>query len=132
MTISVLEQNFKALGNALDRLKEALDAPPDEKRFVIDSTIHRFEFCFELFWKNFKNLVEQQGKEALSPRQAISEAYIMKWFDDEKIWLNMLKDRKLMSHTYKEINANAIYKRIISYYPELRKTYDFLQNKFNL
>jgi predicted nucleotidyltransferase len=82
MTASVIEQNFTALGNALERLKEAVEETPDEKRFIIDSTIHRFEFSFELFWKNFKNLAEQQGKEALSPRQAISAAYMLKWFDD--------------------------------------------------
>lgn len=128
MAIPALIQNFKDLGEALERLKEALDAPPDENRFVIDSTIHRFEFCIELFWKNFKNLVEREGKEALSPRQAVSEAYMMKWFDNDKIWLSMLKDRNIMSHTYKEVNADAVYKRIKKYYPEMKKTYDFLKS----
>lgn len=69
--------------------------------------------------KNFENLVAQQGKEALSPRQAIAEAYRMKWFDNETIWLSMLRDRNLSSHTYKIVNANRIYKNIKEYYPEM-------------
>jgi len=132
MSIPVWIQNFKDLGEALKRLKEALDAPLDEQRFAIDTSIHRFEFCIELFWKNFKNLVEREGKEALSPKQAISEAYALKWFDDEKIWLNMLKDRNVTSHTYKKVNADAIYQRIKQYYPEMKKIYDRLNEIIKL
>ncbi|MDK3160665.1 hypothetical protein QPK87_29520 [Kamptonema cortianum] len=42
-------QNFSDLGEALGRLKEILDAPLDERRFIMDATIQRFEFCIELF-----------------------------------------------------------------------------------
>lgn len=125
------DQNFKDLGEALERLKEALQAAPDKNRFVIDSTIHRFEFCIQLFWKNFKNLLKTEGKEALSPKESISQAYMMKWFDNETIWLSMLKDRNLTSHTYKVVNADVVYERIKQYYPELQKTYDFLKKKYN-
>lgn len=128
----VIEQNFIDLGNALERLHEALVALPDKNGFVIDSTIHRYKYCIALFWKNFKNFVEMEGKEVFSPKQATSEAYRMKWLQDEKIWLNMLLDRNLMSHTYKQVNADAIYERIKEYYPEMRQTYDFLKERFKL
>ncbi|MDI9637241.1 hypothetical protein QM565_15990 [Geitlerinema splendidum] len=54
-------QNFSDLGEALGRLKEILDAPLDERRFIMDATIQRFEFCIELFCKNFANFVEREG-----------------------------------------------------------------------
>ena len=48
---------FSDLGETLDRLKEILDAPLDEHRFIMDGTIRRFRFCIELFWKIFSNFV---------------------------------------------------------------------------
>jgi nucleotidyltransferase substrate binding protein (TIGR01987 family) len=111
------------LGEALDRLHEALSEPVDAKRYMIDATIQRFEFCIELFWKNFKNLAEKEGREILSPKQALAAAFQLKWINDEKIWLEMLHDRNLTSHTYKKVFADRIYQNIKVYYPELRIAY---------
>jgi len=121
---------FSDLGETLDRLKEILDAPLDEHRFIMDGTIRRFRFCIELFWKIFSNFAEMEGKEVLSPRQAISQAYQMKWFDNETLWLDMLKDRNVMSHTYKKIKADAVYERIKRYYPEMKSTHEKLKKLY--
>lgn len=126
-----LKQNFKDLGEALERLHEALEAPIDPARLAIDATIQRFEFSIELFWKNFRSLVELQGKEALSPRQALSQAYQLKWFDDEQLWLAMLNDRNATSHTYKKIKADKVYQNIKKYYPEMKLVYERLKSLFN-
>lgn len=130
MTDPLWMQNFSDLGEALERLKEILEAPLDEHRFIMDGTIQRFEFCIELFWKNFANFAEMEGKEVLSPRQAISQAYQMKWFDNETLWLEMLKDRNIMSHTYKKVKADAVYERIKTYYPEMKTTYESLKKLY--
>ena len=127
-----IKQNFYDLAEALERLREALAAPVDKERLIIDATIQRFEFSIELFWKNFKNLAELQGKEALSPRQALSQAYQLKWFDDEQLWLAMLNDCNATSHTYKKVKADKVYQNIKNYYPEMKSTYDRLQKLFNL
>lgn len=124
------KQNFYDLGEALERLGEAISAIPDEHRFVIDASIQRFEFCIELFWKNFKNLAKMEGKEVLSPKQSLSTAFQMKWIDDEKMWLNMLQDRNITSHTYKKFNADIIYSHIKAYYPTLRTTYNSLKERY--
>jgi nucleotidyltransferase substrate binding protein (TIGR01987 family) len=129
MTEPVWRQNFQDLGDALDRLSDILAAPVDKDRFIIDGTIQRFEFCIELFWKNFKNLLELEGKEALSPKQAVAQAYQMKWFDQEALWLSMLNDRNITSHTYKKYKADAVYQRIKTYYPEMRATYELLTRR---
>ena len=126
---SLKSEILKNLGEALNRLKESIEAPIDPHRFVIDAAIQRFEFSIELFWKVFKILLEAEGKEILSPRQAISQAFQMKWFANETLWLNMLRDRNLTSHTYKKIKADEIYQNIKLYYPEMQKIYNDLLKK---
>jgi nucleotidyltransferase substrate binding protein (TIGR01987 family) len=125
-----LEQNFKDLNEALQCLKESLIETPDPKQFIIDATTRRFKLCIELFWKNFKNLLEKEGKETLSPRQSISQAYQMQWFDNEQLWLKMIDDRNATSHTYKKVKADQIYQNIKQYYPEMKKTYEKLQKVY--
>ena len=41
------------LSTALNRLDEALALPPDTP-LLVDGTMQRFEFCFELAWKSLK------------------------------------------------------------------------------
>ena len=131
MTEPRWKQNFADLGEALERLKEALETPIDEHRVIMDGTIQRFEFCIELFWKNFKNFLEKEEREVLSPRDAVAQAYQMKWFDNEKIWLKMLHDRNVMSHTYKKEKADNVYARIKTYYPEMQAIYEKLKQIYD-
>ena len=42
-----IQQKLNNLGNAIARLREALDEPP-ENPLLVDETIQRFEFTFEL------------------------------------------------------------------------------------
>lgn len=53
-------QSIDNLGQALARLREALDEPPSNS-LLIDGTIQRFEFVIELFWKTFKRVLELSG-----------------------------------------------------------------------
>lgn len=122
--------NFNDLGEALERLKEALETPLDNHRLVMDATIQRFEFCIELYWKNFKNFLEREEREVLSPRDAVAQAYQMKWFDNEKLWLKMLHDRNAMSHNYEKDIADEVYARIKTYYPEMKSIYDKLKKLY--
>ncbi|MDF3048134.1 MAG: Nucleotidyltransferase substrate binding protein [Candidatus Midichloriaceae bacterium] len=112
----------------LDKFKKALisleaiyDKPMQEDRSNIDATIQRFEFTFELFWKSLKDLFYEQGIELNYPKEVIKQAYANKLLDDESIWLQMLKDRNLTSHTYDEVLADEIFKNIKLYTPLFRK-----------
>jgi len=131
MTVPRWKQNFIDLGDALERFKEALETPLEENSLVMDGTIHRFEFCIELFWKNFKNFVEREERQVISPRDAVSQAYQMGWFDDEKMWLNMLKDRSALSHDYNKEKADDVYIRIKTYYPAMQVAYDKLKTLYD-
>lgn len=43
------KESFESLGDALSRLEEAINLPLDDRRIILDATIQRFEFTFELF-----------------------------------------------------------------------------------
>lgn len=98
-------------GSALRRLEEALALPRDLP-LLLDGTMQRFEFCFELAWKSLKlALAEREGLEVASPRQALQRAFALGWIEEEA-WLRMLQDRNLSSHTYRQPLADEIFSRI--------------------
>ncbi len=101
-----LKHRLADLERALARLNDAARLPPDTP-LLVDGTIQRFEFAFELFWKTLKILLEQEHEEAVFAKQVLSKAYQAGWIDNEKLWINMLEDRNLTSHTYNEELADA-------------------------
>ncbi|MCE5294240.1 MAG: nucleotidyltransferase substrate binding protein [Chlamydiales bacterium] len=120
------QASFEALGDALERLEEALKIPLDTHGIVVDATIQRFEFTFELFWKTLKKFMYREGLEVKTPRETLQTAYQLKWIDDEEKWLAMLNDRNETSHIYDEAMAKRIYENIKSYMPLFKATYDHL------
>jgi nucleotidyltransferase substrate binding protein (TIGR01987 family) len=122
MNDRVLKQLFDDLGRSLDRLGEALTIPEDEP-LAIDGTIQRFEFTFDLFWKAVRRLLARQGIEANSPKAVLQQAYRLGWLDDEQAWLDMLNDRNLTSHTYREPLALEIYRRLPVHHEAMRTAY---------
>jgi nucleotidyltransferase substrate binding protein (TIGR01987 family) len=121
---------LREFGHALDRLQEALGRNAEIDSLVVDASIQRFEFCVELAWKCLKKLLEAEGEEAKTPRQALQKAYAAQWIGQETIWLEMLTDRNLTSHTYREDLAREIYSRIPGYYSALRSLYQFLITRY--
>lgn len=112
----------------LEKFKKALVAlediylkPTQVDRANIDATIQRFEFTFELAWKFLKDYFFEKGLELNYPKEVIQQAFMARIIDDESIWVKMLRDRNMTSHTYDEKLADEIYLRIKLYVPELRK-----------
>lgn len=95
-----------------------------DDRANIDATIQRFEFTFELAWKFLKDYLLEQGIELNYPKEVIQEVFSVNLIDNEEVWIQMLKDRNMTSHTYNEKLADEIYIRIKSYVPELRNLLD--------
>ncbi len=126
------QQSLLNLGHAIDRLKEVVDQEEDEQGILVDAAIQRFEFCIELFWKTIKRLLQYEGVISSTPKEVLKHAFQQHWFDDEMIWIGMLEDRNKTSHIYEEATALAIFKRIKNaYYPEFRRTYDFLKYRYS-
>jgi nucleotidyltransferase substrate binding protein (TIGR01987 family) len=124
-----IKNKIKNLSNALARLEEVCQQPLDKNNIVLDATVQRFEFTYELFWKTLKLLLEEEGIIATTPKGVLREAYQVQWIADEKLWLTMLEDRNRTSHIYSEKEAAAIYERIKLYFPEMKKVFDELCSK---
>ena len=100
----------KALDNARRALAqlEAFLATPVEDDRDRAGVIQAFEFTFECVWRLLKHAGEVQGLGAASPKRALSVGYRLGLIDDESLWLEMLRDRNLTSHTYNTEIAAAI------------------------
>ena len=125
-------ERIKDLGNAIERLNEAIE---DSKTYKLetlkDAVIQRFEFSLKLSCKALKNYLNSQGiVEANTPKQTIKEAFGVGILDNGLIWLDMLNDRNLTSHTYNQADANEIYESIVNiYYKEMLANFEFLKTK---
>ncbi len=98
--------------NCLQRLEEILNRDAKKDPDLIDGTIQRFEFTFEIAWKLMREILVDRGVSGNSPKMTIKESFREKFFKDGDGWIKMLEDRNLTSHTYKQDLAKEIYERI--------------------
>ena len=121
------EERKQELLNATERLKEALQET--ESDIVIDGTLHRFEFTFELAWKTMKDYLEYIGiiQGIGSPREIIKTAYENGIIEDGDNWIKMMLARNSLSHLYDEEKSREIYIEIKEIYFKLLQE---LNNKF--
>lgn len=101
---------------ALARLAEAAGQDAAGNDIIVDGTIQRFEFTFELGWKLVKSFLGYQGIECRSPRACIKEAFQFGLVQDGDQWISMLEDRNRTSHLYDEQEARSIYEAIRTIY----------------
>lgn len=123
------ETKLANFGNALQRLKEAVRELQGgyASDVVRDGLIQRFEFTYELAWKATKAYLEEIGiVDKNSPKAVFKEAYAQRILINEEVWLLMLKDRNMTSHTYEEKLAQEIAERVINKYLD---EFDLLLNK---
>ncbi|WP_373481535.1 HI0074 family nucleotidyltransferase substrate-binding subunit [Acetobacterium sp.] len=113
-------ENFK---KAVDRLYEGiLELQVNESSVVRDGVIQRFEFTTELAWKAAREYLMDQGfVDINSPKSVMKEAFSFGLISDDKIWIQILNDRNMTSHIYKEELADEICERIIkTHFQELK------------
>lgn len=118
--LSITREQLK---NAITRLGEVVAMAPDSERLVIDSTIQRFEFSFELFWKYLERLLEQLGVALMYPPDVIKAACAGNLLEDEDQWISMMHDRNRTSHCYSQSQADEIYNRIKGYAQVMSATF---------
>ena len=105
-------KKLNSLKKAYVRLLQALKSESNSE-IVVDATIQRFEFTFELSWKTIKSLAMEIGAgDCNSARSCLKLAYRLGWISDEKTWLSLLEMRNLTSHTYNEATAKEVYEYI--------------------
>lgn len=127
-----LEDRITQYENALLKLKEAIEIyNNDNKNIYVDAMIQRFEFTVELAWKMLKEyLIYEKLGEFSSPRSVIKESFKQNMIDNGELWLDIIDDRNLTSHTYDELTANRIKDNIINkYLKEFELLLDTIKDK---
>ena len=97
------KQRFVNFDRAFVLLREAQERGFDTlSQLEKEGVIQRFEFSFELAWKTLKDYLEEQGVvvQPVTPRQVIKVAFTARMLDDAPIWLEIIQQRNLLSHTY--------------------------------
>ena len=107
-----LSESYNAFKNAFIKLEQFIETDNNSEKDRA-AIIHAFEYTFELWWKSLQKYIETIGTmEQYGPSSSIKTAIQYKVLEDEYEWMDMLRDRNLTSHTYKEDIAKDIYERI--------------------
>jgi nucleotidyltransferase substrate binding protein (TIGR01987 family) len=127
------KQRFQNFDRAFVLLRSAMENGPEVLNpLEKEGVIQRFEYCFELAWKTMKDYLEEGGFvfATITPRQVLKDAYAAKIIDDGQVWIDMLDQRNLLSHTYSPVvfvNAvEAIHKR---YLAGIGQLHEFMQEE---
>ncbi|HOK00339.1 MAG TPA: nucleotidyltransferase substrate binding protein [Termitinemataceae bacterium] len=124
-------QRFANFKRAFTLLREVLDSTEDIvslPSIVKEGIIQRFEYTFELAWKTLKDKMIEDGLEIekISPKYVFKLAFQSKYIDQIDLWLNMVNDRNLMSHTYDFAKFDEVLLRLKEqYYPLLDRLFSF-------
>ena len=116
---------------AVARLEESLALPLSASMVERDSSIKRFEICFDLGWKTVKEKLGRDGIECYSPKSCFQEAFRagMIAVADEPSWNDLIQDRNKSVHVYSETMADEIYKNLPNYVVVFKKIIQVFQNK---
>lgn len=104
------------LARALTHLEKAR-----KDSFYFGGIAKAFEVCFEYAWKYFKQRVEDEGLEVVSPKDAIKQAGRVGLIKDVEQWLSFLEDRNIGVHDYLGMLPDDYLKTIQEFLREAKK-----------
>ncbi|MBF0194624.1 MAG: nucleotidyltransferase substrate binding protein [Magnetococcales bacterium] len=130
MSEAKVKQSLANLGRALISLGDLVKKQNGED-YIVDATIQRFEYTYELLWKTLKRCLQYEGITTQTPKDTLKKAFAIHWLNNETVWLDMQSDRNITSHVYNEKDVEKIYKRVKKrYYSEILATYELLQERY--
>ena len=109
------KQRFQNFSRAFLLLREALENDlASLNQLEKEGCIQRFEYTFELAWKVLKDKMEYDGLvlDQISPKAIVRQAFTTKYLNNAEVWLKMIGDRNLMSHTYDFAKFEAILRTV--------------------
>jgi len=122
-----LRYTLEDLKKAFKKLKECVAMEPESYDLVVDATILRFEFTYELSLKIMKTyLKHKKNIDIHNSIKIIEEAFKAGLISQEYMWFNMIQDRKITSFTYDEDNVIDLFNDIAYRYVALFN--DFIEN----
>jgi nucleotidyltransferase substrate binding protein (TIGR01987 family) len=119
------KQRFQNYKKALSTVKSAVELAASRELSDLEKQglIQGFEFTFELAWNVMKDYLEDQGIGGIiGSKGAVRHAFDNGLIQDGQLWMDMIKDRNLASHSYDEKTAEDLVIAIINaYYIHLDK-----------
>ncbi len=109
-----LKESYDTFKKAFEKLKEFVetDNGSEKDRAAI---IHAYEYTFELWWKALQRYLQDYETIAeFGPGATIRNAFQYGIIDDGQKYMDLLRDRNLIAHTYKESISIEIHERIVS------------------
>lgn len=132
LSSEVFQKKIADYSRGLNRFAEALELPKDTAQAYLDTSIHRFVFCYEMTWKNLRRLLRMRAVQVNSPvmtfREAVREQLIS--IEDKKIFEQMIVDRNMATHEYVELKAHEIYSRLPEYLRVFQKTAERMEKLY--
>jgi len=127
------KQRFENLNKAYKKFQlvvEAIEKEPENKIYQM-ALVQAFEFVYELSWKTVKDYLLASGvQDANLPRDVIKKGFHYKIIEDGQLWIDMMLDRNILSHTYNEEKAKEISKKICSKYKNaIKQVHKFFEEK---
>ncbi len=108
-----LMESYESFKKAYLKLKEFIetDEQTEKDRAAI---IHAYEYTFELWWKTLQRyLQDYETVTEFGPGATIRNAFQFGIIDEGQEYMDLLRDRNLIAHTYKENVAIEIHDRIV-------------------
>jgi len=118
-------QRFKSFSKALGKLTDAIHLSEQRELSELEKQgmIQAFEFTHELSWKTLKDFLEEKGNKGLyGSKDVIRLSFQLGLIENGEIWMNMIKSRNQISHTYDEEVSNKIIELIINDYYDAFRT----------
>lgn len=107
-----LKQSYENLHKAYLKLQQFLKED-NNTELARAGIVHAYEFTFELFWKFLQKYLEHLGiLEEHGPNAVIKTGFQNGYLEEGQDYMDMLRDRNLIAHTYKEEMTQEIYTRI--------------------
>ena len=109
-----LIESYEMFKKALYKLKEFIDTDngSEKDRAAI---IHAYEYTFELWWKSLQKYLQQcETIMECGPGATIRNAFQFGVIEEGQEYMELLRDRNLIAHTYKENIAIEIHDRIVN------------------
>lgn len=119
------KQRFSNFQKAFKQFEKAIDLYHERGLSNLEKQglVQAFEYTHELAWKTLKDFLEYQGdSEVYGSRDATRKAFQLGLIEDGTVWMGMIKNRNLSTHTYNEDTVDEIVSEIVGSYDNVFKS----------
>ena len=129
-------KKFEHFCDALRNLKDVYEYQEPYTNVEMTGLVALYEICFEQAWKAMKEILEQQGfaeERTGSPKLVLKTAYAAGMIADEELWMEALRARNNVAHSYnKSVALDIIQQTKERFCPMLERLKKEMEEKWLL